>query len=117
MHRDVAHLHLVLVLAGALHAVVNHDVTEGAGGGYPGRTGGDELTGARIVDLGPDRLFHPHAGAAGATAHPLRAVPLGFHDLDAPERADHLARGQVHVVVATEVARVVVHDTLLEPRL
>ena len=48
---------------------------------------------------------------------PLRAVARHLDDLDALDRADHLARREVHVVVAAEVARVVVGDALLERRL
>src|SRR5690606_26194266 len=69
---------------------------------------------ALVVDLLADRLLHPHARAAGAAAHALGAVGRGLDDLDAAERADDVARREVHVVVATQVAGVVVDDALLE---
>ncbi len=73
--------------------------------------------GPLVVDLGADRLLHPHARPAGAAAHALGAVAGHLDDLDALDRADDLARCDVHVVVAAEVARVVVRDALLERRL
>ena len=69
------------------------------------------------LTLHADRLLHPHAGPAGAAAHALGAVARHLDDLDALDRADDLARREVHVVVAAEVARVVVRDALLERRL
>ena len=80
------------------------------------RAGGERLLGALDVDLLADVLLHPHARAAGAAAHALRAVARHLDDVDAGERPDHLARREVHVVVATEVAGVVVRDALLERR-
>ena len=114
--RDVGDLDLSST-PGGLHAVVEHDVAERAGGGDAGGAGRQRLRGPLVVDLDADRLLHPHAGPAGAAAHPLRAVARHLDDLDALDRADHLARREVHVVVAAEVARVVVGDPLLERRL
>ena len=58
-----------------------------------------------------------HMRAPPAPQHmPLRAVARHLDDVDAGERADHLARREVHVVVAAEVARVVIRDALLERR-
>src|SRR5262249_40120425 len=118
MHRDVADLHAVVLDAharsDALHAVVDHDVAVGTRRRDSRRAGLDQFPGAGVVDLGPDRLFHPHARASRAAAHALRAVALGLDDLDAPERADDTPWGEVDVVVATEVARVVVHDAFVE---
>ena len=93
-----------------LHAVVEHDVAERARGGDAGRAGRQRLAGALVVDLGADRLLHPHPRPAGAAAHALGAVALHLDDLDALDRADDLARREVHVVVAAEVAGVVVGD-------
>ncbi len=109
-----ATLDLVLLDSGALHAVVEHDVAERARGGDPAGAGGDRLGGALVVDLRAGGLLHPHAGPAGAAAHALGAVARHLDDLDALDRADHLARCEVHVVVAAEVARVVVGDPLFE---
>ena len=79
--------------------------------------GRQRLLGPLVVDLGADRLLHPHARPAGAAAHALGAVARHLDDLDPLDRADDLARREVHVVVAAEVARVVVRDPLLERRL
>ena len=70
-----------------------------------------------VVDPHAIGLLHPHPRPAGAAAHALRAVARHLDDLDALDRADHLARREVHVVVAAEVARVVVGDPLVERRL
>ena len=98
----------------ALHAVVHHDVAEGAGGRDPGGAGGDQLLRPLVVDLLADRLLHPHAGPAGAAAHALGAVAAGLDDLDAADAADDPPGRQVDVVVAAEVAGVVVDDPLVE---
>src|SRR3546814_13281758 len=103
-----------LLGAGALHAVVEHDVAERAGGGDAAGAGGDELLGPLVVDLLAEVFLHPHAGATGAAAHALGAVALGLDQLDALQAADHVPGRHVDVVVAAEVAGVVVDDTLVE---
>jgi hypothetical protein len=80
-----ADLHLVVLDTLGLHAVVDHDVAERAGGGDAAGAGGEQLLGALDVDLLADVLLHPHAGAAGAAAHALGAVAAGLDDLDALE--------------------------------
>ena len=47
----------------------------------------------------------------------VHALQDQYYDLDALDRADDLAGGEVHVVVAAQVARVVVRDALFERRL
>ena len=81
----------------------------GAGGDAPPRV-------RSVLTFLPMRLLHPHARAAGAAAHALGAVARHLDDVDAGERADDLARREVHVVVAAEVAGVVVGDALVERR-
>ena len=114
MDRDVGHLDLILFLAGTLHAVVKHDVAERTRGRDSRRTRRDCLGGALIVDLGADVLLHPHAGASSATAHALGSVARHLDDLDTIDGTDDVSWRHVHVVVPTEVARVVVGDALLE---
>ena len=114
MHRDVGDEHFVLVDPFTLDAVIDHHVAEGAGGRDARGTGLEQLLGALDVDLLADVLLHPHAGTTGPTAHALGAVAAGLDDLDTADRTDHVAGRQVHVVVATEVARVVVHEAVLE---
>src|SRR6056297_424984 len=114
MDRDVGHAHLFLLDPGALHAIVEHDVAERTRGRDPAGAGGDRLGGALVVDLGPGVLLHPHAGTTGAAAHALGAVAGHLDHVDALDRRHHLARREVHVVVATEIARVVVGDALFE---
>ena len=99
---------------GALHAVVQHDVAERARGGDSRRSGGDRLWARSSFTFLP-MLSSIHMRAPPAPQHmPSRAVAAHLDDLDALERADHLAGREVHVVVAAEVARVVVGDALLE---
>ena len=112
---DVGHLHLVLVDPGALHAVVEHDVAEGAGGGDPGGAG------ARWPP-GPARRSPSCRSTPPSTCAPRRRRSTcpwcrcgGISTISMPfRRADHLAGREVHVVVAAEVAGVVVGDPLLE---
>ena len=53
----------VVVRAGSLHAVVEHDVAERAGGGDAAGAGADRLDGPLVVHLRADVLLHPHARA------------------------------------------------------
>ena len=117
MDGDVGHPDLFLFFACCLHAVVHHDVAERAGRGDTGGAGLDQLVGALIVDLLADRFFHPHAGATGSATHALGAVALGLDNLDATELSEHLAGCHVDIVVASEIARIVVDDALFEPSL
>src|SRR5215211_7026994 len=48
VHRDVGYADLVIVLAGALHPVVQHDVAEGACRGDPAGSGADGLLGTLV---------------------------------------------------------------------
>ena len=58
-----------------------------------------------------------HMRAPPAPQHmPLGAVARHLDEVDAGERADDAARREVHVVVAAEVAGVVVRDALFERR-
>src|SRR3546814_6804720 len=91
-----------LLGAGALHAVVEHDVAERAGGGDAAGAGGDELLGPLVVDLLAEVFLHPHAGATGAAAHVLGAVALGLDQLDALQAADHVPGRHVDVVRSEE---------------
>lgn len=111
---DVTHLHRTLVHAGTLHTVIEHDVAERAGGGHAGGTGGDGFTGSFVVHLGADVLFHPHAGTTGSAAHALGSVAWHFDYLDSFDRSHDLSRRQVHIVVAAEVAGVVVSDAVIQ---
>src|SRR5436190_12564791 len=108
MDRDVGDLHLAVLHARALHTVVEHDVAERTRRRDSGRTGRDRFLRTLVVDLLADRLFHPHARAAGATAHAGGPRATHLDDLDTCDRGNDLARREVDVVVATEIARAVV---------
>jgi hypothetical protein len=112
VHGDVGHLHLIVLEALTLHTVVDHDVTERARGRDARGARRDQLLRALDVHLLAHVLFHPHASTTGATAHALRRLD----DVDPAERTDHLSWREVHVVVAAEVAAVVVDDPLVELR-
>src|SRR5207248_590739 len=61
-----------------------------------------------------DAPLHPLAGPARAVAHATRPGARRLDDVDALETAEHLAGGEIHVVVAAEIAGVVVHAALVE---
>jgi hypothetical protein len=86
-------------------------MTKQNGQASPGSQG---LLGALVVDLLADALLHPHARPAGPAAHALGPVARHLDDVDTRERADDLPGCEVHVVVAAEVAGVVVGDPLVE---
>ena len=108
--RQVDHAH---VAPTAAHAVVEHHRAERAGDGQRLGAGLGRLAHPLLVDRRAV-LLHPHVRAAGAAAERLLLPPL---HLD--RRADgrgQLARLRAHVVVAGEVAGVVVRDRLLTRR-
>ena len=82
----------------------------------PRRAGRDRFLAAFGVDLLAGVLLHPHARAAGAAAHAVGAVARHLDEVDAGERTDDAPGREVHVVVAAEIARVVVRDALFERR-
>ncbi|CAB4805723.1 unannotated protein [freshwater metagenome] len=85
MHRNVCDLHLVFFDALCFHTIVDHDVAERAGNRDLCCTGSQQFLRALDVDLFAGAFFHPHATAAGATAHALGAVATGFNDFNAAE--------------------------------
>ena len=59
----------------------------------------------------PCALFHEHPSAAGAAAEPAILRARRLDEIDHRQRApQRLARRVVHVVVAAEIARVVIRD-------
>ncbi len=114
MDRDVGDDYFVFFDSFALHPIVDHDVTERARRSDAARAGRQQLLGAFDVDVLAGVLFHPEASTTSTAAHRLGAVLFGFENLHAAERTNHLARCEVDVVVAAEVAGVVVHHTLVE---
>ena len=114
MDRDVGDHDFVFFDSFALHAVVDHDVTERTRRSDAAGAGCQQLLGALDIDVLAGVFFHPEASATSTTAHRLGAVLLGFENLHTTERTDHLAWSEVDVVVAAEVAGVVVDDALVE---
>src|SRR6266567_7672569 len=96
---------------GGAHAVVEHHGAEGARdrerlGAGPGR-----LSHALLVDGPPAPFLHPHARAAGAAAEGPLAIAPHLHYMARGGR--QLTGRLAHVVVAREVARVVIRDGAL----
>ena len=75
-----------------------------------------QLLGPLVVDLRADRTPPSTCGRRRRRSTcPWCRCARRLDDLDAAERADDLPRREVDVVVAAEVAGVVVHDPLVEP--
>src|SRR5690606_33275089 len=91
------------------HTVGQHDAAERAAGRDLGGRGGQRLVHAVDVDALAELLLHPHARATGATAHGPFAVAGHLDQLRARGR-HQLTRRVVDLVVATQVAGVVVGD-------
>ena len=101
------------VLAAALflgcgQAVAHHHAAEGATDGDALGTRVDGLLGAVHVDPRAELLLHPHAGTTGATAEGLLLGALHLPVLHTRQRGDQLTRRLVDLVVAAQVAGVVV---------
>src|SRR3546814_15294881 len=78
VHRDVGDLHGLLG-AGALHAAVDHDVVERAGGVDAAGAGGDELLGPLVGDLLAGGFLLPNRGDTGAPTQPPASLGPGSH--------------------------------------
>ena len=66
----------------SFYPVINHHVTEWAGGGDSTRPSVDEFLGTFVVDFCADSLFHPHASTTSSAAHSLGSVSWSFNYLD-----------------------------------
>ena len=106
----------LLLHALRLEAVVDHRHAERAGDGDGVGIGLQRLLDAADVDPLCRLLLHPHATAAGAAAHAEAAVALHLLQLHAGNHAEDVARRVEDVVVAAEVAGVVVGDGARLPR-
>src|SRR6266478_7010373 len=94
--------------AGGAHPVVEHHRAEWACHRQGLRASAGGFAYALFVDGLAPPLLHPHARAAGAAAEGALAVARHFHRV--PGGGRQLTRRLAHVVVAREVARVVVSD-------
>src|SRR5438309_4293752 len=90
------------------HAVVEHHGAEGACHRQGLRPGAHGFAHALLVDGPASTLLHPHARAARSAAE--RALAVARHLHSPAGRGGQLAWRLAHVVVAREVARVVVRD-------
>ena len=95
--------------------VLKHDHTERARDSNGIGLFGAELFEADDAGLLVAKAFHPDIAAAAATAHGFVPVLAGsFDQLDARDGLQELARGIVDVVVAADVAGIVVGDFLFD---
>ncbi len=100
-----------LVHAQRLRAIVEHRHTERARGRDRLRVHRNHVFDARVVDALAGVLFQPHSSAAAAAAQTVRARARHFHQVAVrAERAQNRALRLVDVVVATQVARIVIRD-------
>ena len=90
--------------------VVEHDHAVGAGRPDHVGAGGQGLVGAFQVDPLADPLLHPHAGPAGAAAEAALPAAVHLHRPDPGDGVQDGPGGVVDVVVAAQVAGVVVGD-------
>ena len=114
--RDVEDLDLLAGLALGLlggEAVGEHHAAERAADRDLVGAGADGLLGAVDVDPLAEVLLHPHARATGAAAEGPLGVALHLDELGAGQHLEQLARRRVDLVVAAEVAGVVVGDRAL----
>src|SRR5262245_15056283 len=110
---DVEDLDLLAGLALGLllgQPVGQHHVAERAGDRDLVGPGGHRLGRPVVVDPFADGLFHPHPGAARAAAE--RPLRIAWHlgEVRPGDDVEQLAGWRVDLVMATEVARVVVGD-------
>ena len=115
--RDVEYLDLLARLTRLLTSgdgVRQHRDAERAGRRHDVRIQLERLVDALDVDPLTDLLFHPHPRAAGATAEAAVLATVHFLGLDAWDTGKHLAWRGVDLVVAAEVAGVVVGDLAVD---
>src|SRR6266851_2118197 len=93
------------------HPVVEHHGAERAGDRQGLGAGARRLAHALLVDGPASPLLHPHTRAAGAAAKRALAVPRHLHRVAC--RRYELARRLADVVVAREIARVVICELSL----
>src|SRR6202044_889555 len=114
---DVDDLEAVFGFAGGflgVDGVAEHDHAVGAGGGDGVGVEGEGLLDPVVVDAGAGALFEPHAGAAGAAAESVALAAVHLLGPGAGDGVDDLAGRGVDLVVASEEARVVVRDLLVD---
>ena len=92
---------------------VEHLNAEGAGGAGCFCSGGDGFLDSDLVDPALALLFHPHVAPASAAAEALFAVARHLDQGDIGHLLEDATRRLKDVVVAAEVATVVVGDGLL----
>src|SRR4029450_10464961 len=93
-----------------LDGVVEHDHAVGAGRPDQVGPGGQGLVGALQVDPFADPLLHPHAGPAGAAAEAALPAAVHLDRADPGHGVKDRPGGPAGVVVAAQVAGVVVGD-------
>ena len=109
---DVFDLHLLFGLD-TFDAIIEHGDAEGAGGGEDFGPRLQRLVDTRLIDAFADLLLHPGAPTTAAAAEALVPVAAHLRHAVAIEYSEHAARLVVDIVVATNVARVVIGELAL----
>ncbi len=103
----------LLLHADALAGILEHTHAEGAGGGQGAGTSVGSLLHPRVVDARANMLLHEDASAATAAAKALLAVARHLFEADTGNGGQDLARRVIFVVVAAQVAGIMVGHFLV----
>src|SRR5712692_7351475 len=104
---DILHPHALLDSL-RLDTIFKHLHTERAAGRHHGRTSLDSLLRADMVDAPPDIHFHERMPSPGAAAQALPLIPAHLLGLEPRDRLQGLTWFGKDVVVAPEIAGIVV---------
>src|SRR6266568_1076387 len=94
-------------------AILKHRDTEGAGGSQDFSLGLQRFFHTGLVDTLPDLLLHPGPATTTTTAEALIAMAAHLCHTIAIQYGEHATRLVVHIVVATDVAGIVVGELAL----
>src|SRR5579864_7345165 len=110
--RDILNLHLFLSLY-PLDTVIKHRNAEGTCGSKDFSSRLQRLIHTSLIDTLADPLLHPGATAAATTAEALAAVTAHLRHAVAVKHSQHTTRLIIDVVVAPDVAGIVVRQLTL----
>src|ERR671933_785075 len=111
---NIAHREALLDIQRS-HTVFEHRHAERAAHGDAAGLGGNRFVEAVVADAGAALFLHERARPAGAAAKAAIATAWQL-DKATPDAVQHLARRVVHLVVAAEITRVVIRETVAQRR-